>query len=326
VTRLDLAELAQACYALDAAEPDWLAGITRVLRPGLDAGMGIGAWRFALGAWSSATPLLGELAPEVEQALFQVGADSPEDRSWRFFLSSRARSMTERLGFPEGLSQDAIYAPFQPLGIGDVHALTLVDASGEGIGFVAPAPHVVQSVPAITRRLERIGAHVLSGFRLRRALSRVEAVLAPDGQLLDAVGEAQAKDEQAVLRDAVKALDRAWSRRGGDVDEALELWTGLVSGRWSLVQSFESDGRRYLLARRNQPGELLGSPLSPLAAQALLMRAQAASYKQIAYELGLSVASVHRLVKDGIHKLGMSSEGELALLFRASLTAKATEP
>jgi DNA-binding CsgD family transcriptional regulator len=252
--------------------------------------------------------------------------DTPEERSWRFFLSARARSLTERLGFADGLTPEPLYEPFRQLGIRDLTALTLLDASGEGVGFVAPAPHVIQSTPAFTRRLERIGAHVLSGFRLRRALSHVEAVLAPDGRLLDAYGEAQAKDEQSVLRSAVKALDRAWSRRTGELDEALELWKGLVSGRWSLVQSFDSDGRRYLVARRNQPGDLLGSPLTPLSAQALLMRAQAASYKQIAYELGLSVASVHRLVKDGIQKLGIGSEGELAVLFRASLSAKAAEP
>jgi DNA-binding CsgD family transcriptional regulator len=328
VTKLDLGELAHACYALEAAEPEWLAGIIGVLRPGLDVGMGIGAWRFQLGAWSTAEPLVGDVDPEVESALKQVGADSPEERSWRFFLSSRAQSMTERLGFRDGLSHDEIYVPFQPLGIRDLNALTLIDASGHGIGFVAPAPQLVHSALARTRRLERIGAHVLSGFRLRRALGQVAAVLAPDGRLLDAVGEAQGKDEQAALRSAVKALDQAWSRRTSDVDDALEVWTGLVSGRWSLVQRFDSDGRRYLVARKNRPGEKhpLAAPLPPLAAQALLIRAHAASYKQIAYELGLSVASVHRLVKDGIQRLGLGNEGELALLFRASLSAKPPEP
>jgi hypothetical protein len=69
VTRLDLGELAHACYTLEAAEPEWLAGIIGVLRPGLDVGMGIGAWRFQLGAWSTAEPLVGEVAPEVERAL-----------------------------------------------------------------------------------------------------------------------------------------------------------------------------------------------------------------------------------------------------------------
>src|SRR5512143_2854719 len=39
-----------------------------------------------------------------------------------------------------------------------------------------------------------------------------------------------------------------------DPDEALQLWRGLVDGTWSLVDHHDTDGKRYLLARRNQPG------------------------------------------------------------------------
>jgi hypothetical protein len=31
-------------------------------------------------------------------------------------------------------------------------------------------------------------------------------------------------------------------------ERALQLWRALVDGRWSLVDSFETDGRRYVVA------------------------------------------------------------------------------
>jgi hypothetical protein len=52
---------------------------------------------------------------------------------------------------------------------------------------------------------------------------------------------------------AAKAIDRARSRARSNEDEALELWQGLVAGRWSLVEQFDSDGRRFLVARKNDP-------------------------------------------------------------------------
>jgi DNA-binding NarL/FixJ family response regulator len=160
---------------------------------------------------------------------------------------------------------------------------------------------------------------VLAGFRLRRALAQVDdAVLAPDGQLLHAEHEARAPRHQQALRDAVKAFDRARSReRRIDPDTALEAWRALVSGRWSLVESFESDGRRYLVARRNPPGAMAGQALSRLEAHALVLRAQGASYKLAAYELDISTATAHRMVQSGMRKLGVSHESELPLLIQA---------
>src|SRR5205085_4095883 len=96
--------------------------------------------------------------------------------------------------------------------------------------------------------------HVAAGLRLRSALGelRAEAVLDPTGRAHDASGEACSMRE--TLRDAVRARERArGSIRHRSGHEALELWRALVAGRWSLVDRFESDGRRYVVAMRNEP-------------------------------------------------------------------------
>lgn len=102
---------------------------------------------------------------------------------------------------------------------------------------------------------------------------------------------------------------------GGSDYDACEAWRALVSGRWSLVESFEADGRRYLLARENPPHKVRESALTALEARALLMRAGGASYKWMADELAISTAATHRLVQSGLKKLGIRHEHELPALF-----------
>ncbi len=122
---------------------------------------------------------------------------------------------------------------------------------------------------------------------------------------------------------AVKAFDHARSKQSGNnADESLQAFEGLVAGRWSIVQSFESDGRRYLIAIQNQPGQVAASAVSPNQAHALLLRAQGLAYKVVSYELGLSEGKTHHLVQQGMSKLGIARETDLPLLFRQQAAAE----
>ena len=79
-----------------------------------------------------------------------------------------------------------------------------------------------------------------------------EAVLTPDGAVRHA--EEPAKRARGLLARAVVAMDRArTSRRREDQDAALEGWRGLVAGRWSLVEQFDTDRKRFIVARKNDP-------------------------------------------------------------------------
>jgi len=317
---LELSELSEACYSLEGPEDSWLLGIVRILRPLLDASLGIAAWTFRVGHWGKSTdpPPVG-VDPELGRALRLVGDQVPDELSRRFFLGPRALPACERIGRSVGLNRDPLFSELRPFRICDFRALTLVEPFGEGLAFVGPDQHMCESDPLVTRRLSRIGTHVLAGFRLRRSLGAMEAVLEPDGKLLHATGRAKVPAQRDALQRAVKAFDRACASRGAsDPDEALSVWKGLVSGEWSLVQSFESDGRRYLIARRNPPGEPQDAAISPLAVQALTLRAQGSSYKHIAYELGMSHTRAYTTVRNAARALGVRSDGELAsLLYRA---------
>ncbi len=66
---------------------------------------------------------------------------------------------------------------------------------------------------------------------------------------MHAEGAAKHRDARAFLRHAALATERArGALRNADPDQALQLWRGLVDGRWSLIEQFSSDGRRFLVA------------------------------------------------------------------------------
>jgi DNA-binding CsgD family transcriptional regulator len=316
VGRSSLLAAIDACYALDVSEPQWIEGLVDGCRPFLNYGFGVFGWTFRKGEWMTVLPV--GVDPDFGQAMLRTAGCFSEDELLDVFLGRRAASATERLGRGVGLSEHAsVGVHLRSLGIQDFHGLTVYDASGQGIALAAAAPRVLRISRHVTHRLERVGAHILAGYRLRRALDAPDAVLDPSGRALHAQGPARDKRHLEALAEAVKTFERVHSARGQRrPDEALEAWEALVAGRWSLVQTFESDGRRYLLARRNPPGAPESTPVSAIEAHALLLRAQGMTHKVMAYELGVSESALHHHVRRGMQKLGISHDTELPSLFR----------
>lgn len=305
-----------ACYALDRNDRQWLDGLAAAAEPFLGHGLGVAAWAYRRDDWTG-EELPSGVERSVGEAMWAAAPRFTHAELLDLFMGGRATSATERLGIEQGLDEHAAGASFRALGVKDAHALTVGDGAGRGVALAGLAPRILRIPPEELRRLERLGAHLLAGHRLRRAFRQVDAVLDPSGHSLHAEGEAREPLHREALTRAVRAFDQARARRGGkDADESLAAFEGLVAGRWSIVQSFESDGRRYLVAIQNQPGQIPAAALSPNEAHSLLLRAQGLTNKLIAYELGLAESSVHHLVHEGMRKLGVPRESDLPLLFR----------
>jgi DNA-binding CsgD family transcriptional regulator len=158
-------------------------------------------------------------------------------------------------------------------------------------------------------------------LRLRRLLgrppvdtdARTEAVLSPAGRVLDARG-AVARRSLPSLVDAVRRSERARSRKASH-EEKLALWRAMVEGRWSIVESEERDGRRFLLACRNEPRTVALRGLSARERAIAQCAALGHPYKYIAYELGVSVSLVAATLKDVTRKLGLRSRVDLIRTF-----------
>jgi DNA-binding NarL/FixJ family response regulator len=123
------------------------------------------------------------------------------------------------------------------------------------------------------------------------------------------------------LHAALQRLDQGRPREEG-LERSMSLWRGLLSGRWSIIRHFERNGRRVLIARRNDPR----SPgFAPLTAQERKIAGYAAlghSSKLIAYELGLAPSTVAERLQVAIAKLGLRSRSELIKLFSSWSTAR----
>jgi DNA-binding NarL/FixJ family response regulator len=139
-------------------------------------------------------------------------------------------------------------------------------------------------------------------------------VLETSGRCAHAEGAAEPGEAREALRQAVLASERArGSMRRTDPDDALELWKALVAGRWSLVEHFDTDGHRYLVARKNDPA--LDDPrgLSLRERQVVAYAALGHPSKLISYELGLAPATVSKHLTSAMRKLQVRTHAELML-------------
>jgi DNA-binding NarL/FixJ family response regulator len=118
------------------------------------------------------------------------------------------------------------------------------------------------------------------------------------------------------LRTAALAASRARGRlRADDPERALGLWKGLVDARWSLIDRFDTDGRRYLIAVRNDPSVPHPGMLTERERQVVALAAFGRANKAIAYELGLSLGVIGAYLTSAMRKLNVSSRVELVRLY-----------
>jgi DNA-binding CsgD family transcriptional regulator len=115
-------------------------------------------------------------------------------------------------------------------------------------------------------------------------------------------------------------MDRARSTRRAERERVLELWRTLHERRWTLVDVFDTDGRRFLVARENAPATPPHAKLTQRERQVTALLGLGLSNKAIAYELGLSPSTVATLVGRARAKLDLESVPELVRWARATYT------
>jgi DNA-binding CsgD family transcriptional regulator len=92
------------------------------------------------------------------------------------------------------------------------------------------------------------------------------------------------------------------------------LWRGIVSGRWSIAETFVENGRRYLLVRRNPAGQQMRRALTAREREVAERVCLGLSNKEIGWELGIAVPTVSGRLARALRRLGLRSRVELARL------------
>ena len=318
----DPLRLLEAAYSFEPDEQKWLENIVTALRP-FDFGKGIAAYTTNLGAKLSVRSIANEtmLPSEAIHALIQVLPEPLYRRVHAPMPLVNNLDDIPRMAASIGLGPESYAALADARFPVRTFALGGGDAQVETVLVAMHAP--LDGEPSARDRhiLDCFAAHLGSALRLRLLGERpaaehpsVDAVIAPDGKVLHARGDAKVEDRIDSLIDAVRRSERA-KLRGATDEERLDLATALLDGRWSVVESTESDGKRLLLACRNDPR---GEPVRTLSARERSVVGYAVlghSFKYIAYELGIAISTVADELKAALRKLGLRSRAELVALF-----------
>jgi DNA-binding CsgD family transcriptional regulator len=340
----DFVALVEAAYQVHEDDLVWLRGLLEAALPHLDAGFGV--FGFFLDASNLAEPrvegpqLVGgpagstEVILQIDRAL-RLGADEQrrmgildgEDIAGRLWARSHVvMTATQAAGADRWSNNAAVRKWAHPFGVRDTLGIKVLDLARRGVCLGAALPR--PSSPS--RRMQllwgQVASHIAAGDRLRRRLLReareghdrlgtAEAILRPDGHIEHAVDAAKCPSSREALRTMAVSMDRArGALRRRDPEEALSIWRALVDGRWTLLDHFDRDGRRYLVARRNDVDPSMPAALSLRERQIVGFAALGHSVKLIGYELGLSGPTVSTHLGSAMTKLGVRTRAELVQL------------
>jgi DNA-binding CsgD family transcriptional regulator len=323
-------DLTEAAYDLEVDEADWLPNLLRRGLPVLDQGLGVAGWEYGLppngGDVVHRNVHVASGPPDFAERHMAAIATIPRHVLRRQVRTGLARTGWEEVaecGRPEEMARYLSHIDYCK----DVLYLTAVSAKGAGVSIVAPLAEVTTLSSNERRRWEMVAAHVEAGHRLREAIAatlseldaasplphRAEAILDPrDFRVADALGPAQRATARRRLREAAVAVDRARGKmRKTAPQEALQGWKALVRGRWSVVDWFDADGRRFVLAIPNPPEITDPRGLTERESQVAWMAAAGMTNKLIAYRLGLSISRISLVLRSAMRKLGVQTRIQL---------------
>jgi DNA-binding CsgD family transcriptional regulator len=318
----ELLEIVEAIYRDGKDDEAWLQGILEAARPVLDVGLGMVGIPFEAkpeGLHVPWTKVVGGSKALRARLITDVLATTRSDEG----VSRAYRQVACGTGSEAGMTEKAGWKVLANRGVNDFLAVSGVDTTGRGLMIGALLPRRSKVEPKKRARLSRVAAHLGVGQRYRtlaKIHARAEAIFDANAKLVHAEGDATTREARAALTRAVVSLDRARGKqRRIDPDGALEAWKGLVDARWSLVDQFENDGKRFIVARENEP---ISPPLAALSKR----ERQIAGYlaightsKLIAYELGISDSTVRVLIHRAMRRLNVKTQRDLAAAFMSAM-------
>ena len=311
--------MTRAAYAFSGDLETWATGVHEALGPSLDTGQGtlVSVVEFQEKGVRIRHLASRGGASRVHHAVVRLSAFLAGERLRESFFNGRV------LGSSSGHYSDGDFERLKARARGlrtrDAAGWCVNDAVDHGFMIVAPSRELLrfpeQPIPVV----RRLGAHIATGLRLQRVLGSaafedpsVEAILDDQGRAQHSVGMARMRGALDQLREAVLARAQA-EEHGQPADPA---WNAVLAGRWSLVDRFDSDGRRYVVAYRNPAGVLDPRRLTPREEGVTALAAIGQSNKEIASQLGVSQSTVATLLASALNKLGLSSRTMLPMFWR----------
>ncbi len=324
-------DLVEAIYDLEKSDSDWLDQLVEVGASTFDHGMGFAITEYV------ATPC--DEGTRISERLLRT-VSLPADHGERVQEALRALPPAMIVDInPPGYAgtwteickghPDECQRVLEIFGFGDMLGILARDPNGIGMRVSVPLPEVAELPPKAREEWQMLGAHLATSYRLRRALASskeprtllaggfprgAEAVIdSRQLRVLHAVDRAKPENAAEALRRGARRIDRARSKAlRDDSSAALRAWRALIEGRWSLVDWFDTDARRFLVAIPNPPEVRDPRGLTEQECQVVEYALLGEPNKLIAYRLGLSQARVSRLLHSAMKKLGVKTRAQLS--------------
>ncbi len=316
----DWIALIEAGYHLEGSEESWLNNVLEQAAPLFDRGFWpcLCTYRF--------TATTTNIEHVVSQAPFKhITKATPETVDY-VFRSGKTISTMSDLIFSHCPKERTAFLR-NTFGIfRDGLGIKAFSGTGKGLGFFLCLLKTSTSTVLERRRWPLMASHLGAGLRLRALTASitldakpVEGILDASGKLFDARDRAMETSAREALREAVRRIDHIRTRAGrSDPDAAMEAWEGLVEGRWSLVDHFDTDRRRFVVAIKNDPTYPDPRGLTMRERQVAEFVGLGHSCKEISYTLGVSQSAVTNCTARAQNKLGLSSLPELVAFFAPS--------
>jgi len=321
VTTTTAIAMVEAAYTFEGDDTSWLESLLRICAPDLDQGLGMYA--------STGVVQGGHLLPTPPMARFETSrlltdlALALHPKIPCPILDRFAERAVVCGGLEEGwgkkLGSSELYRRgMAPAGVTDALLVYARDGEGTAVKIVAPSKGLVTTHPRTRAVWGRVAQHLVAALRLRRRSRATDvrslAVLSPTGQFVEVASELGTATASKLAR-AVRIAERARGMRD-DPDGALSLWVGLLSGRYSVVDRWEDDGRRYVVVYRNDPKNPDPRALGASERHVSELVALGASLKEAAYSLGISTDAAQKSLGSALRKLGLARSSELVAFFK----------
>ena len=337
----DLIGVVEAAYRVGLDQKQWLGAVAAATHRCIDDGFGTIAYLVDVSdpaQLKMSRPAVVGGPAWLEKVAMDVNMGGSKEVIGRAFNpATPIITVSQALGFGAGPpNEPSVARGLEAVGAQDFLAVLALDPSGVGCTISTPLRARRRMGARACSVWGRVTMHILAGLRLRKRLAAgnkggdllagAEAVLEPSGKLAHAERPAQGKEARDALRRATLAVDRArGALRRRDPEGALDVWRGLVAGRWSLLDHFESDGRRYVVARHNEPRLRDPRALTLRQRQVVGYVALGHANKLVAYALGVSQSDVSTHLAGAMRKLGVPRRTQLIELL-ARLRAAGADP
>jgi DNA-binding CsgD family transcriptional regulator len=326
-------DFTEAAYDLQLSDEEWLPTILKRGLPVLEQGLGVAGMRYGRPPEEGSFQLLDihvASGPQdfAERHAAALATTPPDVLRKQVRPGCAGTASMDSKGDLEQLAHYTSHVDYCK----DLLYITAVDCKGSGVAVVAPLAEITTLSGHDLQRWQMLAAHVDAGHRLRHGLADkengdqpctglphdAEAIFdANNLRMTDAVGRAQERMVSRKLREAAVTVDRARGKmRDTDPDRALQIWKAMVRGRWSMIDWFDSDDRRFVLALPNAPRINDPRGLTERESQVVAYAVLGQTNKMIAYRLGLSKSRVSLLLRRAMRKLNVRTRAQLVLKMR----------